>query len=89
MSNPEIDSEIAYGEALGTSFLLAMVLKRMVQKGIFSDPEIADLIDQTLLSLEKMQGDPRYPSKAIARARANLEATLQPFSGRHQSPPAH
>lgn len=77
---PEIDAEVAFGEAFGTSLLLAVLLKRLREKGLFSSPELNDLIDQTLLAVEGMRGRPGMPVVAIDRARAMLEATLQSLS---------
>ena len=84
--NPEIDAEVAFGEAFGASLLVGALLKRLVQKGLFSDPEVVDLIDQTLLGPEKLQEKSEAPKKAVARARAMLEASLSAFSSPHQKP---
>jgi hypothetical protein len=78
--NAEISAEIAYGEALGASLLTGMLLKRLVQKGIFSDAEVADLIDQALLGMERLQEKPGVSTSTVARARAMLANLLQSFS---------
>lgn len=75
-----IDAEIAFGEAIGTSFLFNVVLKSLVQKGIFSNAEVTHLIDHALLSLERAQGNPQAPQKTVERARTSLASLLQAFS---------
>jgi hypothetical protein len=74
------DAEIALGEALGASLLLGMFLKALVHKKLFSDPEVADVIDQALLGMEKLQGTKGAPKKAVARTRTMLEGLLSSFS---------
>ena len=80
--NPEIDAEIALGQALGATLLTGALLKRLVQKGLFSDPEVVDLIDQALLGMEKIQEKAGASKKAVSRARQSLEAVLGAFSGK-------
>lgn len=75
-----IDADIAFGEALGTSLLLGAMLKHIAQKGIMTDAEIADLIDQVLRGLENIQGHPEAPQKAVARARRMVEGLLTSFA---------
>ena len=79
-SGSGIDAEIAYGETLGTSMLLSALMKHLVQKGLTSDAEIADLIDQTLRSLENLQEKPDAPQRAVARARRMVEGLLLAFA---------
>jgi hypothetical protein len=75
-----IGVETALGEGLGASFLIGVVLKALVSKKVFSDAEIADLIDQVILGLEGVQGTKEAPTKAVARARTMLESLLSSFS---------
>ena len=76
-----IDAETAFGEALGASLLMGVLLKTLVQKGIFSNPEVVHIIDHVLLHLEQIQENAGAPKKAVARTRKMLEDHLQMFSG--------
>jgi hypothetical protein len=87
--NPEIDAEVAFGEAFGTSFLVGVILKRLVQKGLFSNSEVADLIDQVLLKVESLQETKGAPKKSVARARTMLANSLSAFSSPRPRPQTH
>lgn len=79
-------AELAFGEAFGTSLLVGALLRRLVQKKLLSDPEVAELIDQVLLHVETLQETYGVPKYAVARARATLEDALSVFSSRDQMP---
>ncbi len=68
--------DVAHGEALCGSMLMAGLLNVMRQKGLLKSDEIAQLVDSTLLSLERARG---LGPGAIDFARERLEHLLQGF----------
>ena len=86
IASPAISSEMALGQGLGATVLLGVLLKSLVQKGSLSDPEVAEILDQALLGMEKLQGTQGAPKKAVERARGVLEGLLSSFSPSRPKP---
>jgi hypothetical protein len=70
--------DTARGEALYASMLQAGLIIRLVLNGVLERHEAIELVDETLLVLERHQSDPNGPGTAvIAHARSRLESVLR------------
>ncbi|HEY6430986.1 MAG TPA: hypothetical protein VIZ17_03320 [Acetobacteraceae bacterium] len=71
-------SAAALGEAMAGSLVQAAVLVRLVMKGVLDRQEAIELIDTTLLVLERHRQDDTGPGAAVIdHARSRLEALLR------------
>ncbi len=72
----------ALGEAMAGSLVQAAVLVRLVTKGVLDRQEAIELIDTTLLVLERHRQDEAGPgAEVMDHARARIEALLRQIEG--------
>lgn len=71
-------SAAALGEAMAGSLVQAAMLVRLVMKGVLDRQEAIELIDTTLLVLERPRRDDTGPGAAVIdHARSRLELLLR------------